>query len=144
MRPLLPSPFHSPTGLPLNVTATCLGPSAPISNSSSRASKSGVMRSDSIARAGSGPEPHRLPDPRRGREEDRLGRLLPVLLPARDRLVGERVFGAHDELVVVLADHMPDVRGEGRVAALVARDLFPIDPDGGAVVHGSEVQQQTV
>src|SRR5216683_1847365 len=87
-------------------------------------------------------EPHGLPDAGRGRVEDRLRLRGPVLLAARDRAVGERVLGAHNDLVVALARDSRYVRGEGRVPALVRGHLLPVDPDRGAVVDGAKMQQQ--
>ncbi len=63
------------------------------------------------------------------------------LLAARlGRIV--RVAGAHhDRQRFAGFGDAAQVAGEGRKAAAVARDLHAVDPDGGVVIDGLEVQQ---
>jgi hypothetical protein len=69
----------------------------------------------------------------------RLG--LPVLLAPRLREVGGIILHAHDDLEV--ATRVGRFRRERRVPALVTCDMGARDPGIGAVVDGSEVDQQT-
>src|SRR6266851_5861025 len=57
-------------------------------------------------------EPHGLPDAGRGCVEDRLRLGGPVLLAARDRAVGQRVLGAHNDLVAAVTRDSGYVGGE--------------------------------
>src|SRR6202049_721078 len=89
-------------------------------------------------------QPDRLPDPDGRGVEDSFGRGGPVLLAARDRLVGQRVLGAHHHDVAAPARDAADVGRERSVAALVARHLLPVDPDRGAVVDRAEMKQEAL
>ncbi len=85
-------------------------------------------------------KPHGLPDSRTTRVEDAAG---PVgLLADRERAPVALVVGANQHFLLgVGSQHVGDVHGERRVAALVAGERLVVDPDGGGLVHRPEVQQ---
>jgi hypothetical protein len=91
-----------------------------------------------------GLEPHGLPDPRRARVEDPLRLLLPVLLAPWDGGVPRGVLGPHDDHVLSFPQRVRDVGAKRRVAAFVRSHLRAVDPHRGAVIHGAEVQQQSL
>ena len=68
----------------------------------------------------------------------------PVLLAARDRLVGKGVLGAHHDDVAMPARDAADVGRERGMAALVPRHLLPVHPDRGAVVDRAEMEQEAL
>src|SRR6266850_96929 len=88
-------------------------------------------------------QPHRLPDTRSRCVEDRFRYLFPVLLAARDRLVGEWVLGAYNKQVVASPRHFAYIGAERRMAAFVPGDLDVVDPYGCAVVDRTEMQLHT-
>ena len=87
-------------------------------------------------------EPYRLPYTCRSRIPDGMWFELPVLFSARLRKVAGIVFGAHDDCEGRQSGEASQIDRERRVAALVRSRLVPVDPDGGTVVDGAEVQEQ--
>jgi hypothetical protein len=93
-----------------------------------------------------GLEPDGLPDPGRPGVEDPLRGLLPVLLAPRNGHVSTGVFGPHDHDVLpcFACEGIRHVGRERSVAAFVRRYLRAVDPDRRTVVHGAEVEQETL
>src|SRR5204863_9463059 len=68
-------------------------------------------------------QPDRLPDPGGRGVVDALRSLSPELFATRNREVGCRIVGAHDNLVVTGSDRRRDVRAELRMIDVVACHL---------------------
>src|SRR5215204_1188413 len=89
-------------------------------------------------------EPDSLPDPRRPGVEDPLCLLFPVLLASGDGHVSAGVFGPHYQDVLSGREGVRHVGGERRVTALVRGYPPSVPPDRRAVIHGAEVEQETL
>ena len=69
---------------------------------------------------------------------------LPILLAAGFREISGIILGPHHQLTRRLAGERCEVDRERRVSTLVVAGCKTIDPDSGGVVHGAEMEQQTL
>jgi len=86
-------------------------------------------------------KPDRAPDAGRAAVPDRVRLLFPVLLATRHAHVERVLLGAHDDRVLIaVGQGLGDIGAEGRLPALVRGHELAVHPDAGAVVDGTEMQ----